>query len=253
MAMQAEQDRGDRPMRRSPLRLQPAAVAWPRSADKAKAGIAAVTPVLPRWGRALKRSVDIVAAGAAVLVMLPMLAAIAIAVRLGTPGPAIFVQTRVGLDGRKFRLFKFRTMHINNDDAAHREYVASLIRGEANVEGGIYKLSYDPRVTRLGRFLRRYSLDELPQLINVLLGHMTLVGPRPALPCETDLYDDVAWQRLRVKPGLTGLWQVSGRSELDFWQMVDLDVTYWKQWNPWLDVRILARTPKAVLSARGAA
>ena len=109
------------------------------------------------------------------------------------------------------------------------------------------------RVTRVGRFLRRYSLDELPQLINVLLGDMTLVGPRPAIPAETDLYNDAAWQRLRVKPGLTGLWQVSGRCELDFWQMIDLDVQYWQQWNPWLDVRIMVRTPKAVLTARGAA
>src|SRR5262249_11096161 len=125
--------------------------------------------------------------------------------------------------------------------------------GDGETNNGMFKLSDDPRVTRVGRFLRRYSLDELPQLINVLLGDMTLVGPRPATPAETDLYNDAAWQRLRVKPRLTGLWQVSGRCELDFWQMIDLDVQYWQQWNPWLDVRIMVRTPKAVLTARGAA
>lgn len=250
--MQVEQDRSQRPARRTTLWLQTAPFAWPERHAKAASDTSTARPVLPLWGRALKRSVDIVVAATTLLVLLPIGIAIAVAVRLDTDGPAFFIQTRVGLDGRTFRFFKFRTMVVNNDDAAHREYVASLIRGEAVQEGGIYKLSFDPRVTRVGRFLRRFSLDELPQLLNVLLGQMTLVGPRPALPCETDLYDDVARERLRVKPGVTGLWQVSGRCELDFQQMVDLDVTYWKQWNLWMDVRILARTPKAVLSARGA-
>jgi lipopolysaccharide/colanic/teichoic acid biosynthesis glycosyltransferase len=216
-------------------------------------GTVAGAPAIPLWGRMLKRTVDIVVAGLGLLVALPALIVIAIAVRIDSPGPAVFVQTRVGLDGRRFRFFKFRTMVTDNDDSEHRAYVAAMMRGEAPVHDGIFKLTGDPRITRVGRFLRRYSLDELPQLFNVLLGNMTLVGPRPAVPAETDLYDEVSWERLRTKPGLTGLWQVSGRCELDFWQMVDLDVAYWRQWNPWLDIKILLRTPKAVLSARGAA
>src|SRR3954447_6718975 len=250
--MRAEQDRHQRPARPR-LSLQAPPLVLSTGPTELRAITDTLTTAIPVWGRALKRGVDIVSSAVVLVATLPVFAAIAIAVRLDSRGPSFFVQTRVGRDGRTFRFYKFRTMVVNNDDALHREYVASLIRGEGTEHDGMFKLTTDPRITRVGRFLRRYSLDELPQFLNVLLGDMTLVGPRPAIAAETDLYDDVARERLRVKPGLTGLWQVSGRCELTFWEMVALDVEYWRTWSPWLDLRILLRTPKAVLSARGAA
>jgi lipopolysaccharide/colanic/teichoic acid biosynthesis glycosyltransferase len=185
-----------------------------------------------------------------VLVTVPF---IALAVKLSSRGPVFFSQDRVGADGRLFRLYKFRTMYVNNDDSVHRHYVEALMRGEAAQHDGMYKLAHDPRVTRVGRVLRRYSLDEIPQLWNVLLGDMSIVGPRPPLLTESQKYDAFAWNRLRVPPGLTGLWQVSGRCALSFKEMVELDVEYWRKWSPLLDVRILARTPVALASTRGAA
>jgi lipopolysaccharide/colanic/teichoic acid biosynthesis glycosyltransferase len=178
---------------------------------------------------------------------------VAIAVKLSSRGPVFFKQQRVGADGQLFSLFKFRTMYVNNDDSIHREYVAALMRGEASQHNGIYKLVNDPRVTPVGRLLRRYSLDEIPQLWNVLRGDMSIIGPRPPLLTESQGYDATAWNRLRVTPGLTGLWQVSGRCSLSFKEMVDLDIAYWRDWSPMLDVRILARTPVALATTKGAA
>jgi lipopolysaccharide/colanic/teichoic acid biosynthesis glycosyltransferase len=211
------------------------------------------TAPLTNVQRVLKRTLDVLGAAVLLLLLLPVLGVAAVAVRLDTPGPVLFAQERIGRGGRTFRILKLRSMSVGNDDSAHRAYVARLVRGEADAEGGVFKLVSDPRVTRVGRVIRRYSVDELPQLWNVLRGDMSLVGPRPALPDEVALYDSRARQRLAVKPGVTGLWQVSGRCELSFQQMIDLDVSYWQRWSLVRDLHILARTPLAALSGRGAA
>jgi lipopolysaccharide/colanic/teichoic acid biosynthesis glycosyltransferase len=211
------------------------------------------TPPLPRLGRVLKRVLDVVLSVIGLLLMLPLLAVVLVAVRCESAGPVIFKQVRMGANGRRFRMYKVRTMYQGNDDSDHRRYVADLIAGLAEPRAGVFKLTDDPRVTRVGRLLRHLSIDELPQLWNVLKGDMSLVGPRPPLPGETELYSAEAWERLAVRPGITGLWQVSGRSQLSFDEMVSLDVNYWKGWTLWSDLAILLRTPKAVLSGRGAA
>ena len=196
---------------------------------------------------------DVVLALAALIVSLPILVLALVAVKCDSPGPAFFRQTRVGANGQRFRLIKVRTMLHGNDDAGHRAYMAALMAGTAEQRGGMYKLVDDPRVTRVGRLLRRFSIDELPQLWNVLRGEMSVVGPRPPLVSEVELYGARAWERLRVKPGITGLWQVSGRCRLSFEQMVELDVEYWQRWTLGLDLVILLKTPGAVLSGAGAA
>jgi lipopolysaccharide/colanic/teichoic acid biosynthesis glycosyltransferase len=203
--------------------------------------------------RAVKRTLDLLLATALLLVFAPLMLALAVAVRLDSPGGAVFSQLRVGRDGRTFRMYKLRSMRVDADDAQHVDYVRRLIHGEAVAQDGMFKLTCDPRVTRVGRILRRYSLDELPQLWNVVRGDMSLVGPRPALPREVELYDQQAMTRLAVKPGLTGLWQVSGRCELNFAQMIELDRSYWQEWSLRLELSILARTPLVALTARGAA
>jgi lipopolysaccharide/colanic/teichoic acid biosynthesis glycosyltransferase len=149
-------------------------------------------------------------------------------------------------------MWKFRTMVHGNSSASHKEYYCAFVRGEAQAAHGTFKLVHDPRITRVGRVLRRYSLDELPQLVNVLTGSMSLVGPRPPIPYEVELYGPRESLRLSVTPGLTGLWQVSGRNLLNFQQMIDLDVAYIERWSFWLDIVILARTPLTVLTGRGA-
>jgi len=170
-----------------------------------------------------------------------------------------FRQQRVGQYGQQFSIFKFRSMYANNDHAVHKEYVLKLIADQAERSGGdgatlgVYKLTNDRRITPLGRFLRRTSLDELPQIINVLLGEMSLVGPRPALPYELAAYQ--TWHRRRIleaKPGITGLWQVTGRSLVKFDDMVRLDLNYATSWSLWLDLLILLRTPLAVIRGAGA-
>ncbi|GAB7190138.1 sugar transferase [Kineococcus sp. NUM-3379] len=186
------------------------------------------------------------AALAALLLLGPVLLAIAAAVRLDSPGPVLFRQQRVGRGGRPFTMYKFRSMVVD----AERLLIDLRERDEGN--GLLFKMRRDPRVTRVGTWLRRYSLDELPQLLNVLLGHMSLVGPRPPLQREVDAYGDEMLRRLLVKPGLTGLWQVSGRSDLDLDESVRLDLTYVENWSPAFDVMILAKTLGAVLKGRGA-
>jgi len=208
---------------------------------------------LPPLGRAVKRALDVALALVGLLLALPLLIVAAAAVRAETPGPAIFRQVRVGANGRRFRLYKLRTMHHGNDNAAHLAYVARLMDGTAERCGELFKLADDPRITTVGRFLRHFSIDELPQLWNVLKGDMSLVGPRPPLPAEIRIYSARAWERLRVKPGLTGLWQVSGRAALPFDEMVSLDLHYWQQWSLRADAAILLRTPRTVLTGRGAA
>jgi exopolysaccharide biosynthesis polyprenyl glycosylphosphotransferase len=199
----------------------------------------------PRW--TAKLGIEWLLALIAVLVTAPLLIGIAAAVRLSSPGPALFKQVRVGRQGRPFPCLKFRTMYVG---AEHRRHELRTLN--INSDGLLFKMRDDPRVTPVGAVLRRWSLDELPQLFNILAGHMSLVGPRPALPVEAVRYDEDVRRRLLVKPGLTGLWQVSGRSELPWHEAVRLDLRYIDNWSLGLDARILSRTAFAVLHRTGA-
>lgn len=203
--------------------------------------------------RVFKRSLDVVISLMTLVLVLPVLIIAAVAIKLDSPGPVLFRQERIGAHGRRFRIYKLRTMVVGNDDSLHKAYVAALIRGTAPKHDGMFKLVRDPRITRVGSVLRRLSIDEVPQLWNVVRGEMSLVGPRPPLPAEVDLYDDRALQRLAGKPGVTGLPQVSGRCELTFAEIVELDLEYLDRWSPWLELQILLRTPLAIVSKRGAA
>ncbi len=195
---------------------------------------------------ALRRALDIFVSGLALLILLPVLAVVALLIRLDSPGPVLFVQKRVGKDGHEFRVFKFRSMFM---DAEAR---LGSVLGTNERTGPVFKMRRDPRITRVGRPLRRCSLDELPQLVNVLRGEMSLVGPRPALPREVALYTPEQRMRLSVTPGLTGLWQVSGRAELSFEQSVALDLEYVRRQSAWLNVVLILRTIPAVLTGHGA-
>ncbi|MFF0789687.1 sugar transferase [Streptomyces spiralis] len=194
----------------------------------------------------LKGVTDRMGALVLLVVLAPLFALLALAVRMSSPGPVIYRQTRVGQHNRPFPLWKFRTMVVDAD-----RMKGDLAAANEN-DGHMFKLRRDPRVTPVGRFLRRYSLDELPQLLNVLLGHMSLVGPRPPLPEEVARYDQVEMRRLSVKPGLTGLWQVSGRSDLTWHETVSLDLRYVDNWSWSWDMAVMARTVRAVLDGRGA-
>ena len=204
--------------------------------------------------RAAKRGLDVVVSLTLLLSLVPVLAVIALVIWLdpASPGSVVFHQMRLGKDGRPFRLYKFRTMVRDADAAIHRAYYRQLINGEAERIAGTFKLARDPRITRVGHVLRRFSLDELPQLWNVLKGDMSLVGPRPPIPYEAELYGPRERRRLEVAPGLTGLWQISGRNCLDFQQMIELDLRYIEEWSIWLDLAILVRTPWVVLRGEGA-
>ncbi len=211
------------------------------------------------WGaQTTKRLLDIAGSLLLLALLLPILTVIACCVKLTSRGPVLFRQARAGIRGRTFSFYKFRTMLVNKDDGQHQAYVQQFIRGSAQKhldESGeaVYKLTHDPRVTPLGRFLRRTSLDELPQLWNVLRGDMTLVGPRPPLPYEVECYD--LWHRRRVfalKPGLTGLWQVRGRSRCSFDEMIRLDLQHGNPNSLSLYFRVLVETPGAVMHGGGA-
>jgi len=205
---------------------------------------------------ALQRSLDILFALTLILLLSPILIGVALAVRLESRGPAFFRQRRVGYREKEFTLFKFRSMRVDADPQGHQEYVTALIKGEGqNPNGGrenLYKLAVDNRITGVGRWIRRWSLDELPQLFNVVRGDMTLVGPRPAIPYEVAEYPSWYRERFSVKPGLTGYWQVSGRSERTYEEMVRLDIEYAQRRSLGLDLSILAKTPWVVLSRKGA-
>jgi lipopolysaccharide/colanic/teichoic acid biosynthesis glycosyltransferase len=203
---------------------------------------------------AAKRALDVFGAVFGLVVLSPLFAVVAALIRLDSPGPAIFTQTRIGRDGVPFTFYKFRSMCVDNDCESHRTYVARLIKGGEGLRGenGSYKIEADPRVTRVGHFLRRTSIDELPQLYNVLRGEMSLVGPRPPLPYEAELYTREQWRRLEPLPGMTGLWQVSGRAETTFDRMVELDIEYGETRTFWMDLRILLRTVSVVLGRKGA-
>lgn len=194
----------------------------------------------------LKRSTDIALTVAGLLVVWPIFLMIAVAIKLNSPGPVLYRQQRVGKDGRLFQLYKFRSMYR---DAEQRRAALSALN---EATGPLFKMRNDPRVTRVGRILRRTSLDELPQLLNVLRGEMSLVGPRPPLPSEVERYEEWQLGRLRAVPGMTGLWQVSGRSEVSFHDMVRLDLHYIRNWSLSLDIEILWRTLPAVIGHRGA-
>jgi lipopolysaccharide/colanic/teichoic acid biosynthesis glycosyltransferase len=209
-----------------------------------------------RFRRRGKRLFDILVAAACLLVLAPVLLAVAALVRLTSPGPALFRQTRIGQHGRPFRMYKFRTMTAGCSDQLHREYVTGLLLDEAPRPGGrsgLYKLEADPRVTRLGALLRRTSIDELPQLLNVLRGEMSVVGPRPMLPWELELVTPPYRERLAVPAGITGLWQVSGRNKLTMKEGLELDIEYVRTATFLLDLLIVARTVLAVLLPRGGA
>jgi lipopolysaccharide/colanic/teichoic acid biosynthesis glycosyltransferase len=202
---------------------------------------------------AAKRALDIGVASAAIVIAGPAIALMACLVKWTSPGPAFFRQERLGRGEQPFTLLKLRTMRVNNNDRIHREYVTSLLTEDGSPtaqQGGLYKLDNDPRITRLGAWLRRTSLDELPQLFNVLSGQMSLVGPRPVLPWEAELFHESDRERFTVKPGITGLWQVSGRNKLSFREALALDVEYARCRTISLDLLILMRTVPTVL--RGA-
>lgn len=210
-----------------------------------------------RFVFAVKRTIDVSGSALLLVATAPLFALIAVIIKSSSKGPVFFRQQRVGQYGKRFTFLKFRSMYENNDHSEHKEYVTKLIAGNAervslgDSADGVFKLAYDPRITPFGRFLRRSSLDELPQFVNVLLGDMSLVGPRPPIPYELAAYE--TWHRrrlLQVKPGITGLWQVEGRNSIPFDDMVRLDLQYATCWTPLLDLKILIRTPAAVI--RGA-
>jgi lipopolysaccharide/colanic/teichoic acid biosynthesis glycosyltransferase len=200
----------------------------------------------------MKRVVDVVGSSILILLFLPFFVLIATLIKLTSKGPVFFTQTRIGQGGKPFRFIKFRSMISGNDTSLHREYVKKLIQGEMGAAGqaanGVYKITNDPRVTPIGKILRKTSLDEIPQLFNVLEGDMALVGPRPPIPYELENYH--IWHRRRVleaKPGITGFWQVAGRSTTTFDTMVRMDLQYVMRWSLWWDIKLILRTPLAVL------
>ena len=208
----------------------------------------------------LKRVIDIAGSLTAIVLLAPLFLLISALIKLTSEGPVIFRQERVGQYGKTFTFLKFRSMFVNNDPSIHEKYVKSLISAADNGSrnGGshkaeVFKIQKDPRVTPIGKYLRKMSLDELPQFLNVLMGDMSLVGPRPPIPYELENYD--LWHRRRLldmKPGITGMWQVEGRSKTTFNDMVRLDIYYMTNWSIWLDLKILFKTPLVVLTSKGA-
>jgi exopolysaccharide biosynthesis polyprenyl glycosylphosphotransferase len=211
---------------------------------------------LSSGSRLLKRTFDILISAASITFLFPIWLLIALLIKLDSKGPIFYTQERVGMDGRLFLVFKFRTMKAGADSETHRQYQKAFIEGraEANLgDGGkpTYKLLADPRITRVGKLLRRTSLDEVPQLLNVLMGDMSVVGPRPPIPYEVEAYELWHRKRLDMKPGLTGLWQVSGRNRLPFEEMVRLDLFYIENWSLLLDLKIILRTGLVMIGGEG--
>jgi lipopolysaccharide/colanic/teichoic acid biosynthesis glycosyltransferase len=231
----------DAGMEAHPLLSEAASVSTPRGRMVSASAVA-------------RRAFDIAVALVTLVILAPIILVAALAVSTSSPGPVLFRQRRLGRDRTPFTVLKFRTMWAEADSAPHREYVRTLLEGGASEpNGGLYKLAVDDRVTRVGRFLRSWSLDELPQLFNVLRGEMSLVGPRPVIPYEAELYPDEYLPRFAVKPGLTGLWQVSGRNERTYEEMVRFDVEYAEHRSLGLDALILVKTVWVVLRRKGVA
>jgi len=209
------------------------------------------------WHHLVKRLIDVVLAAGMLVVVAPVMTVIALLIKRSGPGPVLFVQERLGRDGRPFSFYKFRSMKHDSDDAIHRQFAAMFINGDEdgcadhNSGDKVFKLKRDPRVTAIGAFLRRASLDELPQLFNILKGEMSLVGPRPPIAYEIENYQPWHMERLKAVPGLTGLWQVSGRSSVAFEDMVRLDIRYINTWSLWRDLVILVKTVPVVLRGTG--
>jgi exopolysaccharide biosynthesis polyprenyl glycosylphosphotransferase len=211
---------------------------------------------LSSGARLLKRTCDIVISSLAIILLLPLWLLVALLIKLDSKGPVFYTQERVGMDGRLFLVFKFRTMKAGADSELHRQYQKAFIEGRAEANLGAddkptYKLLADPRITRIGKILRRTSLDEVPQLLNVLMGEMSVVGPRPPIPYEVEAYELWHRKRLDMKPGLTGLWQVSGRNRLPFEDMVRLDLYYIENWSLLLDLKIILRTGLVMIGGEG--
>ena len=208
--------------------------------------IGVVEPHLAAWEKVAKRAMDLIGASLVLVLLSPLFAALALAVRLDSPGPAIFRQERVGRGGKTFTCFKFRTM------VQDAEAQLDTLRDRNDADGPLFKIRDDPRCTRVGKFLRHFSLDELPQFWNVIRGEMSLIGPRPAIPSEVAQYEPWQRRRLDVAPGISGMWQVSGRSDVGFEEMVLLDIYYIENWSPLLDLRIMLKTIPVVLLGKGA-
>lgn len=206
----------------------------------------ASSPISPAWERA-KRIIDVLLSAILLVVLSPLLAGIAVAIRLDTGGPLLFRQERRGRCLRPFMVLKFRTMYDGVSSEAHRRYIAHLVAAGVDDGPGLKKLTGDPRVTRVGRVLRQTSLDELPQLVNVLRGEMSIVGPRPALAYELEHYEPEHFARFEVRPGMTGLWQVSGRNNVSFLEMLSLDAEYARTCSPRVDALIVLQTPLALV------
>jgi exopolysaccharide biosynthesis polyprenyl glycosylphosphotransferase len=206
----------------------------------------------------LKRLVDIVGSLVGIVLTAPLMLIIYLLIKLTSPGPVLFRQERLGFLGKPFTFLKFRSMKVDSDESLHQDYVTKLINGDndainkGTADQPLYKITDDPRITLFGKFLRKSSLDELPQFFNVLKGDMSLVGPRPPIPYECDVYERWHCRRvLEVKPGITGLWQVRGRSSTTFKEMVRLDLAYVRNWSLWLDFKIILKTFWAVISTKG--
>ncbi len=203
----------------------------------------------------VKRALDIVAALGLVLFFGPLMLLIGLGIRISSPGPILYHQTRIGKNGKTFRMLKFRSMQVVNNPDLHREYVQMLIKQNTDPQAmgkSSVKLLGDPRITGVGKYLRKFSLDELPQFFNVLRGEMSMVGPRPPLPYEYEVYQEWHKQRLRVSPGITGLWQVKAHNTVAFDEMVRLDIEYIQTMNLWLDLKIMAFTPVEMIRGKGA-
>lgn len=194
----------------------------------------------------MKRAMDIVCSGLAIIVLSPILFIVAVAIKMESKGPVVFCQKRIGKDGKEFYMYKFRSMCVNAED------ILKKLEEKNEADGPVFKMKDDPRVTKVGKFIRKYSIDELMQLFNILKGDMSIVGPRPALPNEVEEYDDFAKNRLKVKPGLTCYWQVMGRSDIGFDEWMQLDVKYIKEMNFWLDIKLIFMTIPAVFKGDGA-
>jgi len=212
-------------------------------------------PSIYGWRRLAKRTFDTLAVTPGLILLSPLLLIVAIAIKLDSPGPVFYRQSRVGENGRLFTMLKFRSMKTGNDTNTHKQHIAKLIQGNISVEqlgGKSLKLEDDSRITRIGKLIRKTSIDELPQLFNVLRGEMSLVGPRPPIPYEVEFYQDWHKRRFEALPGITGVWQIKGRNRVGFDEMVRMDIEYIEKQSFWLDIMILLQTPLAVVTGKGA-